>query len=292
MALRGREEPTCYLYKALFEEPPMNQNDPEQNESPWQKNINRPGGGFSMPKGIGSSGRSIPGAVATQGADVRMTFIRKTYAHLTGAIFLFAALEYLFLGPLYESVALPALNLLGGNWAIVLIAFMGVSWIADKWANSSTSRNMQYLGLGLYVVAEAVIFIPLLLIASNASFNMGGGPNVIPTAAIATLAIFGVLTAIVFTTKKDFSFLRKGLMLGGFVAMGLIFASIFFKFELGMIFTVAMIAFAAMYILYHTSQIMAHYHPQQYVAASLALFSSVALLFWYVIRLVMSLSRD
>ena len=184
------------------------------------------------------------------------------------------------------------LSMLGNNWMIVLIGFMGVSWIADKWANSATSRNMQYLGLGLYVVAEAVIFIPLLIIASSASFEMGGGPNVVPTAAIATLGIFGLLTAIVFTTKKDFSFLRKGLMLGGFIAIGLIFASMIIGFELGIIFTVAMIGFAAMYILYHTSQIMAHYHPQQYVAASLALFSSVALLFWYVIRLVMSLSRD
>ena len=269
----------------------MNNQDSEKNQpqkNRWQ-NINR--GGFGG-KAFSNSARSIPGAVATLGANERMTFVRKTYAHLTGAIFVFAFLEYLFLGPLREVVATPMLRLLSTSsysWAIVLGAFMGVSWLADKWANSTTSRNMQYLGLGLYVFAESLIFVPLLLIASSPGI---GGPHVIPTAAIATIAIFAVLTGIVFITKKDFSFLRKGLILGGFVAMGLIFASIFFGFNLGVIFTVAMIGFAGMYILYHTSQIMAHYHPQQYVAASLALFSSVALLFWYVIRLVMSLSRD
>ena len=50
-----------------------------------------------------------------------------------------------------------------------------------------------------------------------------------------------------------------------------------------------MVLLAAGYILYQTSQIFAHYHTEQYVAASLALFSSVALMFWYVIRIFMRL---
>mgnify|MGYP003378542796 FL=1 len=54
-----------------------------------------------------------------------------------------------------------------------------------------------------------------------------------------------------------------------------------------------MIALSACYILYDTSNIMRHYHPNQYVAASLTLFASVALMFWYVLQFVMSLtSRD
>jgi FtsH-binding integral membrane protein len=35
-----------------------------------------------------------------------------------------------------------------------------------------------------------------------------------------------------------------------------------------------------------------HYQPGQHVAASLALFASVALLFWWILRLIMSLQRD
>ena len=99
-------------------------------------------------------------------ADERATFIRKTYAHLGGAILLFVVLEW----ALMKSSLAPALvqTMVGSrfSWFIVLGAFMGVSWIADKWARNAQSSAMQYAGLGLYVVAETVIFLPLLFIAA------------------------------------------------------------------------------------------------------------------------------
>ena len=143
---------------------------------------------------------------------------------------------------------------------------------------------MQYMGLGLYIVAQAIIFVPILYMAS--AFE-----NVIPTAGVATIGLFSVLTAVVFITRKDFSWMRKILMFGGLAAIGLIACAIFFQFALGPIFTYAMIALACGYILYHTSNVLHHYHIGQHVAASLALFASVALLFWYILMLVMS-SRD
>ena len=176
---------------------------------------------------------------------------------------------------------------LGTSWLLVLALFIGVSWLAERWSRSNTSRGMQYLGLGLYIVAEAFIFAPILLIA-NYYFE---GPIITQAAAI-TLLLFGGLTATVFLTKKDFSFLRGVLFVGSMVALGLIVLSLIFGFSLGVLFTVAMIALAAGYILYQTSQIMGHYPPTHYVAAALALFSSVALLFWYVLRLLMSMSRN
>jgi FtsH-binding integral membrane protein len=57
------------------------------------------------------------------------------------------------------------------------------------------------------------------------------------------------------------------------------------------VFSVAMVVLAAGYMLYQTSQVLAHYHPGQHVAAALALFSSVALMFWYVIRIFLR-TRD
>jgi FtsH-binding integral membrane protein len=145
---------------------------------------------------------------------------------------------------------------------------------------------MQYAGLMLYVVAEAIFFVPLLWMAQQY-----GGPNVIATAGVITLVIFGGLTATVFLTGADFSFLRSALMLGGFAAIGLILCGALFGFDLGVFFSVAMVVFAGGYILYDTSNVLHHYRTHQYVAASLALFASVALLFWYVLRIVMS-SRD
>ena len=57
------------------------------------------------------------------------------------------------------------------------------------------------------------------------------------------------------------------------------------------LFIVAMIALMCGFILYETSNVLHHYHTSQHVAAALAIFASLATLFWYVIRLLMSL-RD
>jgi hypothetical protein len=219
-------------------------------------------------------------AEATQ--EDRAAFISKTYLHLIGAIVALVGLDAILLSlPITPRLVE---TMLGGqySWLIVLGLFMGVSWIANKWAMSSTSLGKQYAGLGLYVVAEAIILVPLLYLAMQ--FN----PSVLPVAALTTLGLFCVLTAIVFITRTDFSFLRSLLMFSGFAAMGLIGCGIVFGFTLGPLFTYAMIAFACAYILYDTSNVLHHYRIGQHVAAALALFASVALLFWYILQLFMS----
>lgn len=230
--------------------------------------------------------------VSATGVEERAKFIERTYLHLAGAILGFVGLEFLLLSS--DTVtSLVASTLFSENssqytWLIVLGAFMAVSYVADKWARSATSLPLQYAGLILYVVGEAIIFVPLLMMAQY----MSGPENpIIFTAGVSTMAIFSALTGIVLYTKKDFSWMRSALGIVGLAAAGLIVASIVFGFSLGIIFTVLMIAFAACYILYDTSNVLHHYRTNQYVAASLKLFASVALLFWYVIRLFMAL-RD
>lgn len=226
---------------------------------------------------------------ANAAVDERADFIRKTYLHLGGAIFSFAAIEAVLLSvPGLGDKILSGLSSVPYSWAIVLGAFMLVSYLAESWARSTVSTSTQYLGLSLYVVAEAAIFFPLLYIANR--FDQ----RIIPTAGLATLTIFGGLTAIVFFTRADFSFLRTALWLGGFIALGFCVASVFLGFSLGLVFSVAMVALAGGYILYDTSNVLHHYRIGQHVAASLALFASVALLFWYIVRIILALtsSRD
>jgi FtsH-binding integral membrane protein len=219
-------------------------------------------------------------------ASERAAFIRRTYAHLALAVLAFIVVEA-FLLQLPIAGAIAGAMTSGYSWLIVLAAFMGVSWLAERWANSDASPQKQYLGLGLFVVAEAVIFLPLLYVAANFS-----SPDVIPMAAVITGFLFAGLTAIVFITRKDFSWMRSVLMIGGFVALGVIVASMIFGFSLGIIFSAIMVLFASGAILYDTSQVLHHYRTDQHVAASLSLFASVALLFWYVLRIVMSLSSN
>jgi FtsH-binding integral membrane protein len=218
--------------------------------------------------------------------SARAGFIRRTYLHLAGAIFAFVIVEAIVLQlPIAGAMAQFMTN--GYSWLIVLGAYLGVSFLADRWARSETSPQMQYLGLGLFVVAEAIVFLPLLYLASFYAAS-----NVIPTAAAITGFLFLGLTAVVFFTRKDFSWLRSVLTIGGFIAMGFIVASILFGFSLGLLFSVVMVAYAGGAILYDTSNILHHYRTDQHVAASLALFASVALLFWYVLRIVMASSDD
>lgn len=217
----------------------------------------------------------------------RALFIRRTYTHLAGAVGAFIGVEFLLF---MTGIAEAMTNMLfaaGGRviWLAIIGGFALLGWFSRSLIANAKSGEQQYTGLGLYIVGQAIIFAPILFIASR----MDG--NVISTAAILTLLLFAGLTTIAFTTKTDFSFLRGFLTIGGFVALGLIVCSVIFGFTLGLLFSAAMVIFASAAILYDTSKVMHHYSTDQHVAASLELFASLALLFWYILRIVMSMRR-
>ncbi len=213
--------------------------------------------------------------------EERATFIMRTYIHLFGAILLFAAIEvFLFKSGLAAPMAEA---MLGVSWLLVLGGFMIVSWFASRAAHRAESPLAQYAALIGFVIAEAIIFVPLLFMAAYYA-----GPGVINSAAWVTLLGFSGLTAVVFVTRKDFSFLGGILRWAFVVALVMIVAGVLFNFELGTFFSVGMIALAGAAILYDTSNILLHYPEDRYVGAALELFASVALMFWYVLRLFMS----
>ena len=220
---------------------------------------------------------------ARASATERVAFIRRTYAHLAGAILAFVGLEALLLQLLTNDETIMKLMAgARGSWLVVVFAFIGVSWLADRWAQSDTSVGLQYLGLSLYVVAQAVIFLPLMWYAKTFS------PDAIPTAGIITLGLFGGLTASVFFTRGDYSYLYPILSIGSFVALAFVVAAVIFPFGnmVMLIFSFAMVALASGCIIYSTSNILHHYRTDQHVAAALALFAAVAVLFYYVLRIL------
>ncbi|MEZ4222640.1 MAG: Bax inhibitor-1 family protein [Polyangiaceae bacterium] len=222
-------------------------------------------------------------AAAGNLVERRARFIVRTYNHLFLAILAFAAIEI----ALFKSGLAPiiAQAMVGTSWMLVLGGFMVVSWLASRVAHTSTSKPAQYAALGGFVVAEAIIFVPLLFIAQHYA------PGAIQSAGIVTMVGFAGLTAIAFTTRKDFSFLGSFLRWGGLCALLLIGASILFGFKLGTFFSVGMVAFAGAAILYDTSNVLRHFPEDRYVGAALELFASVALMFWYVLRLFVA-ARD
>ena len=138
-------------------------------------------------------------AYADVDVSERSAFITRTYAHLLGAVLSFIGIE-LFL--FQNGYAEPIARMLAGNWMLTLIAFMLIGWIGSKYASTVTSSAAQYFGLALYVMAQAIIFVPLLYIANNI------GHGLIESAAQISVIGFLGLSAIVFITRKDFSFMR------------------------------------------------------------------------------------
>lgn len=223
------------------------------------------------------------GSAETASVEDRASFIVKTYLHLFGAILAFIGLEIFLLNqPGIEKLALKMIT--GYNWLVVLGLFMVSGWVADKLAHSEAAPAVQYLGLAVAVIGWAVVFVPILLIAS---FYYDG---VIASAGIITMGVFTGMTGIVFVTRKNFSFLGPVLGIATIAAFCLIVCAILFGFNLGMVFCVALVVLACGYILYDTSNVLHVYRTDQHVAASLALFSSIALLFWYVLRIVIMLT--
>ena len=261
----------------------------QQQQPQWQQQQPQQHPGFQMPgqqPHAFQQGSEDPNAIASEASvEARNKFIERTYLHLGGAIALFVVLETILqFIPGLEKLAHLMVTSSEYSWLAVIGAFVAVSWIADRWARSSSSKGMQYAGLLLYTVAEAVIFYPLIWFGLNLQLIDLNG---IMMAGGVTLAIFAALTAYVMITKKDFSFLRGILPVLALAAIGLIIGSIVFGFTLGLAFVIGMVVLASGYILYYTSNVLKHYRVNQHVAAALALFSAVALLFWYILQLFM-----
>jgi FtsH-binding integral membrane protein len=223
-----------------------------------------------------------PGLMAADaGTTERIAFIRRTYLHLFGSILLFTLIE----GALFASgLAAPIAMTLANSWLIVFIAFIGVSFLANWWAMRDTSPALQYAGLGIFIVAEAVIFLPLLYLA----VAKGGGTDVIVSAGSVTAILCGVVTIFAFVTKKDFAFMGWALGLCSIGAVVVIVLALIFGWSMGAWFSGLMIVLGLGYLLYQTSNVLHHYRTNQHVAASLALFASVMMVFYYVLRLFMS----
>lgn len=211
----------------------------------------------------------------------KANFYKKTYLHVALSILAFIGVETIL-----QKIVPPELIAMMFQGRFTWLLIIGVFWLASilasKWSLSQ-SQSTQYLGLGFYVVLEAVIFLPLLYIANNIA-----GANIIFQAATLTVAMFAGISAVAFTSKRDFSFLRNIIIIGGFISIGLIIGGMIFGFNLGLWFSVGMVILASATILYQTSKLKDSYATNQYVGAALQLFASIMLLFWYILNILMS----
>jgi FtsH-binding integral membrane protein len=229
--------------------------------------------------------------------DARIGFIRRTYLHLAGSVAALVGIEALLLESLQTDGGRAFFAAWFGNpisLLFVLGFFIVGGYLARYFARGDMPPAVKYLGLAMYTVIEAIFLLPILYVA----ITRYGGMDIVNQAAILTLVTFGGLTLTVFITKKDFSFLGYGLMLAGWLLLGLILVAIVLPLvggpaiHLGTWFSFLVIALAAGYILYDTSNILHHYSTDEHVGASLNLLADVVLLFYYILRVLMANRND
>lgn len=227
----------------------------------------------------------VPAPVASLDAEARGAFLVRVYQHLLAAVVAFVVFETLLFATGLAEAIYDFLADSGGAWLLVLGAFMIVNWMSTAAAHDLANPARQYGGLFGLAAAESLIFAPFLYYVFNVE---GGGAVTVASAAVVTALGFGGLTAVGLLTRKDLSFLRPLVLWAGVMALVLILAAVLFGLELGVWFSLAMIALAGAAILYQTQAILRTYPETAYVGAAVQLFGSVMLLFWYVLRLFSS----
>src|SRR5258708_22329123 len=137
---------------------------------------------------------------ATARQSERVTFIKKTYGLVALSFFAFvgilAVLTKTGIGlDIAKAMFASPISLL-----VLLALFIGTGYLARYLARSDMSVGAQIFGLALYVVVEALIFLPMILYCSLVPrFN-----DIPMQAGLMTLIVVGGLTATVFISKKDF----------------------------------------------------------------------------------------
>ena len=217
--------------------------------------------------------------------EVRGRFMARVYGLVMAGIAAFIGMQYLMFA--YGFAQFMAELIVQTNWLLLLGGFMVVSWMANNLGIKARTRAGQWGGYLLLIGANAVLFTGVLFMAHALGQADPAYEGIISQAAWLSILAFAGLSFIALTTGKDFSFLRGFLMWGGVLALVLIVGGVVFGTGLGMWFSVAMVGFAGAAILYSTQQVYRTYPPEAEIPAAMNLFSSIALLFWYVLQILM-----
>lgn len=174
-----------------------------------------------------------------------------------------------------------------GSMIGLIIVQAGITWFG---MNSLRSQESQTVLFFLYAAISGIVLGPMLLYAALVGLKTGVGQWGIAAQALGmTAACFGGLTAYVFTTKKDFSYLGGALAIIGMAIMGFVVLSWIGVFQLGstmsMVFAGGMVVYSAACVLYTTSKMIHYYDESHTIMAAFELLASFFIMFWYILQL-------
>jgi modulator of FtsH protease len=209
----------------------------------------------------------------------RMGFIRKVYAlFFAGILFAVGGVWLGLTNP--EAVMVPIIN----HPYITLFVMLGAV-VATQAVRHV--RGVNLLALFAFTTLTGAIISPLIALLARIN------PASITQAGLMTVGIFGGLTAYVFISKRDFSFMRGMLMTGLIVVvlaavLNIFFASSAFSFGIS---AVALLLFSG-FVLYDTSNIIRRYPTNEYIAGALSLYLDAFNIFLALLNLLNAGDRD
>lgn len=217
----------------------------------------------------------------------RAAFLQRTYMLLLAGVAAFAATMWAA-----GNVA-PVRDMMMSLWTTVqsgivgMLVYFGIyfggAWAVHAFAERKPINLVLYFA---FAFAMGLLTAPIVLWATALD------PTLIGQAGLLTLLTFSGLTAYVFITGKDFSFLRGILSMATWVLMAAVIIGAISGFSFGLWTSVALIVFFVGYILYDTSMVLHHYRSTQHVAAACVLFVDVILLFKQILMLLIHLRDD
>src|SRR5436190_20061174 len=210
---------------------------------------------------------------AEAGVEERVAFIRKVYGlFFIGILF---AVAGVWLGFAFPPLMIAAAQ---HPW-IMLIVMIGAVM------GTQAVRHVPGVNLAAlfgFTTLTGVIISPLLYIISRSN------PASIFQAGVLTVGIFGGLTAYVFISNRDFSFLRGMVTVGLIVVIlaGLLNVLFVGSIGLGFALAVATLLLFAGFVLYDTSNIIRRYPTNEYVSGALALYLDALNIFLALLRIL------
>ena len=208
----------------------------------------------------------------------RMSFVRKVYA------LFFAATLFAVGGVALGFVYPPLMMAVAAHPWISLFALLG-GVVAAQAVRHVPGVNL--FALFAFTTLTGAIISPAIYLYSQIN------PASLVQAGLLTVGIFGGLTAYVFITKRDFSFMRGMLMTGLIVMVLAVVVNIFmassaFSFAIA---AASLLLFSG-FVLYDTSNIIRRYPTNEYVAGALSLYLDAFNIFLALLRLLNGGNRN
>jgi FtsH-binding integral membrane protein len=231
--------------------------------------------GWQQPDAWGSYGVET---AAQASVEERMGFVRKVYA-------LFFAATLFAIGGVGLALTVEPLQRFAFEhpWIMFFIMIGGV-FAAQAVRHV---RGLNLVALFGFTALTGVIISPLI------GFVLAHNPASLWQAGLLTVGIFGGLTAYVFVSKRDFSFMRGMLTTGLIVVFLAVVLNLFIVGSSALSFGIscaALLLFSG-FVLYDTSNIIRRYPTNEYVAGALSLYLDAFNIFLALLR-ILNANRD